>query len=125
VFMIAVIREVPLHPVHYFFLGCAFFSFHLLLAYLVDHVPVIVAFLICSGVSLFLSISYMRLVAGNGFAFREVGIAQLVYLVLFSAAFFLEGFTGLTIAVCCVITLFVVMQVTGRVDWNEVSRRLR
>ena len=125
VFMIAVIREIPLHPVHYFFLGCAFFSFHLLLAYLVDHVPVVVAFLICSAVSLFLSISYMRLVAGDGFAFREVGIAQLIYLVLFSAAFFLEGFTGLTIAVCCVITLFVVMQVTGRVDWHEVSRRLR
>lgn len=124
VFMIAVIRDIPLHPVHYFFLGCAFFSFHLLLAYLVDHVPVGAAFVICSGVSLFLSISYMRLVVGTGFAFREIGIAQLIYLVLFSGAFFLEGFTGLTIAVCCVITLFVVMQVTGRVDWHAVSKRL-
>ncbi len=125
VFMIAVIREIPLHPVHYFFLGCSFFAFHLLLAYLVDHVTVGVAFGICSAVSLFLSISYMRLVVGTGFAFREIGIAQMIYLVLFSGAFFLQGFTGLTIAVCCVITLFVVMQVTGRVDWHAVSKRLK
>ena len=123
-FMIAVIRRIPLHPVHYFFLACAFFSFHLLLAYLVDHIPVGVAFAICSVVSLFLSISYMRLVVGAGFAFREIGIAQAVYLVMFSGAFFLEGFAGLSIAICCVITLFVIMQVTGDIDWKTAGSRV-
>ena len=68
--------------------SAAFFAFHLLLAYLVDHV--------------------------------DVHLAQLVFLVLFSYAFVFEGYTGLTVTVGAVLTLFVLMQLTGRVDWNEV-----
>jgi hypothetical protein len=30
-----------------------------------------------------------------------------------------EGFTGLTVTVIAIITLFIVMQMTGRVNWNE------
>jgi hypothetical protein len=36
-------------------------------------------------------VSYLRLVAGARFALREAGIAQFVYLVLFSFSSFLEG----------------------------------
>jgi hypothetical protein len=43
----------------------------------------------------------------------------LIYLVLFSYAFFWNGFTGLSITVIAVITLFVVMQATGRIRWSE------
>jgi NADH:ubiquinone oxidoreductase subunit 6 (subunit J) len=43
-----------------------------------------------------------------------------VFLVLFSYAFFFEGFTGLTITVGAIITLFVLMQMTARVSWDEV-----
>src|SRR5208282_5029002 len=32
--VITTIRDVELHPVNYFFLACAFFAFHLLMAYL-------------------------------------------------------------------------------------------
>jgi hypothetical protein len=39
--------------------------------------------------------------------------------VLFSYAFFWEGFTGLSITVIAIITLFVVMQSTGRIRWAE------
>jgi hypothetical protein len=53
------------------------------------------------------------------FAALEAGTAQLVYLVLFSYAFFWRGFTGLSITVIAVITLFVVMQATGRIRWSE------
>ena len=53
------------------------------------------------------------------FAAFEAGSAQLVYLVLFSYAFFFKGFTGLAITIGAIITLFVVMQVTGRVKWSE------
>ena len=53
----------------------------------------------------------------------DVAIAPLVYLVLFSCTFFLEGFTGLAITVLCLATLFVVMQITGRLDWDEVFGR--
>jgi hypothetical protein len=53
------------------------------------------------------------------FASREAAVAQFVYLVLFSYAFFLKGFTGLAITIGSVVTLFVVMQVTGRIRWAE------
>jgi hypothetical protein len=100
---------------NYFFLATAFFSFHLLLAYLVDHISIHVAFLVSAAVSLFLVVSYLRLVVGTRFAAIEAGAAQLIYLVLFSYAFFLKGFTGLAITIGSIATLFVVMQMTGRV----------
>jgi hypothetical protein len=43
-----------------------------------------------------------------------------VFLVLFSYAFFFEGFTGLTITIGAIVTLFVLMQMTARVTWDEV-----
>jgi hypothetical protein len=53
----------------------------------------------------------------------EGGIAQLIYLVVFSYAFFWKGFTGLSITIVSVITLFVVMQATGRIRWSEKFAR--
>ena len=105
---------------NYFFVGAAFFSFHLLLAYLVDHISIHLSFWICSLVSIFLVVSYMRLVVGMRFAFIEIALSQLVYLVLFSYTFFFEGYTGLAITILCICTLFVVMQFTGKVDWDKV-----
>jgi hypothetical protein len=61
----------------------------------------------------------MRLVVGMRFASREAALAQFIYLVMFSYAFFLKGFTGLAITIGSVLTLFVVMQVTGRIRWTE------
>src|SRR6185436_1264169 len=63
--MLGVLRGRSLHPMNYFFLAAAFFAFHLLLAYLVDHVDVNVAFVIAAGTSMALVISYLRLVAGR------------------------------------------------------------
>lgn len=117
--LLATLRNVELHPVNYFFLGCAFFAFHLLFAYLVDRIQVEYAFAICSIVSMFLTISYLRLVVGWRFASLESGIAQLIYLVLFSWALFNEGWSGLTITIGAIITLFVAMQLTGRIRWSE------
>ena len=62
--MISTLRRVELHPVNYFFLAAAFFAFHLLLAYLVDHISIHAAFLISSVVSTALMVSYLRLVTG-------------------------------------------------------------
>jgi hypothetical protein len=39
--------------------------------------------------------------------------------VMFSYAFFIKGFTGLAITIGSVLTLFVVMQITGRIRWTE------
>jgi len=119
-FLLTTMRGVDLHPMNYFFLAAAFFSFHLLLAYLVDLISIHVAFAICSVVSIFLVVSYLRLVVGMRFALVEAGAMQLVYLVAFSYAFFLEGMTGLAITIGAILTLFLVMQWTGRVRWSEV-----
>jgi inner membrane protein involved in colicin E2 resistance len=118
-FIITTMRGIELHPMNYFFLAAAFFAFHLLLAYLVDHVSIHAAFAISSVVSVFLVVSYLRLVIGMQFASREAAIAQFVYLVMFSYAFFLKGFTGLAITIGSVVTLFVVMQVTGKIRWAD------
>ena len=121
-FVIATLRRIDLHPVNYFFVSAAFFSFHLLLAYMVDHVNIHASFIASSVVSIALVVSYMRLVVGRRFAFLEAGLSQFVYLVLFSYTFFLEGFTGLAVTVLCIVTLFIVMQLTGRTDWGELLR---
>lgn len=106
-----------LHPMHYFFLGCGFFAFHLLFAYLVDHLEIAASFGLSAIVSVFLVVSYARLFVGWRFAVGVMGVAQLLYLVLFSASFFVEGFTGLTVTLGAIMTLFVMMQLTGRTRW--------
>lgn len=119
-FIFTTIRKIKLHPMNYFFISAAFFSFHLLLAYLVDHISIDLAFIVASVVSITLVISYMRIVVGQRFAFLEVGLSQFIFLVVFSYTFFFSGYTGLTITVACVVTLFIVMQATARVDWEEL-----
>lgn len=118
-FILTTLRDIELHPMNYFFLAAAFFAFHLLLAYLVDHISIHLAMVIASLVSIALVVSYLRLVVGPRFATIEAGGAQLIYLVLFSYAFFWKGFTGLSITIISIATLFVVMQATGRIRWSE------
>jgi inner membrane protein involved in colicin E2 resistance len=119
IFIITAVKDIKVHPMNFFFVAAAYFSFHLLLAYLADHVDIHIGLLISSAVSIFLVISYMRVVAGTKFAFLETGISQFVYLVLFSYTFFLTGYTGLAITVLCIITLFIVMQLTAKIDWEQ------
>jgi hypothetical protein len=115
-------RGRSIHPMNYFLFACAFFAFHLLFAYLIDHVAIAPAFAAASLVSVALAISYARLFMGWRTAVLNVGVSQLLYLVLFSFTFFWEGFTGLAITVGAILTLFVMMQLTGRLDWDEVLR---
>ena len=119
VFILSTMRGNNLHPMNYFFLACAFFAFHLLLAYLADHISIHAAFMISSLVSIALVVSYLRLVVDLRFAAVDAGLTQLIYLVLFSYAFFFEGFTGLAVTIGAILTLFVVMQMTGRLKWEE------
>ena len=119
-FILCTVRGIDLHPMNYFFLACTFFSFHLLLAYLVDHISIHLAFAICSAVSIFLLVNYLRLVVNARFALFEAGLIQFVYLVLFSYAFFFEGFTGLTVTIGAILTLYIVMRTTARVRWAQL-----
>ena len=119
IFILATLRGIDLHPMNYFFLACAFFAFHLLMAYLVDHISIHAAFVLSSIVSIVLVVSYLRLVVSPRFAVVDAGLAQLIYLVLFSYAFFFEGFTGLTVTIGAIVTLFVIMQMTGKIRWDS------
>ncbi len=120
--IIGAVRGTNLHPMHYFFLGAAFFAFHLLFAYLADLVAIEITFVIAAIVSLLLVVTYVGRMANWKFALREVGISQLLFLVLFSYAFFYEGYTGLVITIGAIITLAVMMQVTAKVNWEEVFK---
>jgi inner membrane protein involved in colicin E2 resistance len=121
--VLGAVKGINLHPMHYFFLGAAFFAFHLLFAYLVDHVLLGLAFVAASVVSLVLVVSYLWRVVGHRFALREAGLSQFLFLVLFSYAFFFEGYTGLVVTIGAIVTLAVLMQVTAKVDWAEVFRK--
>ncbi len=120
--ILGLLRGRSLHPMNYFFLAAAFFAFHLLLAYLADQINIHAAFATASAASVFLVATYLRL-AGGGRVALEAALCQVVFLVLFSYAFFFEGLTGLTVTVGAVVTLFVLMQLTARVDWSEVFAR--
>ncbi len=121
--IIGAVRGLNLHPMHYFFLGASFFSFHLLFAYLADHVAIELAFVAAALVSLALVVTYIGRVANWGFAIKVVGVAQFLFLILFSYAFFFEGYTGLVITIGAVITLAVMMQVTAKVNWDTTFKR--
>jgi hypothetical protein len=120
IFILQALRDLKIHPMNYFFLAASFFSFNLLFAYLVDHVDLVWAFAASSAVSVFLVVSYLRIVVGTRFALVEAALAQIVYQVLFSLAHFLEGYTGLTVTIGAILTLAFVMRATARLDWSRL-----
>ncbi len=120
--VLGALKGTNLHPMHYFFLGASFFSFHILFSYLVDHLVVELSFIIAAIVSMALVAAYLYRAAGGRFALWVSG-AQLVFLVLFSYAFFFEGYTGLVITIGAILTLAIMMQLTAKVDWAEVFRK--
>ena len=111
-------RGRNLHPMNYFFLSAAFFAFHILLAYLVDIIPLHVSFAIASLVSMALVGGYMRIVSHGSLTF-QVLISQAIYLVLFSYTFFVPGLTGLAITIGAVATLAILMFRSARIDWSS------
>jgi hypothetical protein len=118
-----VLSPESLHPMNYVFISAAFFAFHLLMAYLVDHVSMHAAFAAAALVSAALVASYLRAVGGMRERWWQAVLAQAVYLVAFSYAFFFEGFTGLSVTIGAIVTLFVLMQMTARVRWADVFDR--
>jgi hypothetical protein len=116
--LIGMVWEVKLHPMNYFFLAAGCFAFQLLFAYLVDLIPLFLAFAISAAVSMALVSGYLLAAAGKRFA-RIAALAQFAYIVLFSYSFFFEGLTGLTITIGAIITLALLMIATAKVNWAE------
>lgn len=117
ILLVGGIRGIALHPMHVFFVSAGFFAFHLLFAYLVDLLPLVSSFGIAAACSMTLVCGYLKAVGGKGL-FKIALPAQMVYLVLFSASFFIDGLTGITLAVLGVITLALLMFLTARTDWK-------
>lgn len=82
-----------------------------------DLVPLYPSFAIATVVSLVLVCGYLRAVGGNTL-FKVALPAQLAYLILFSASFFFDGLTGITLTVCGVATLALLMALTAKVEWR-------
>ena len=120
---IAILKKIPIHPMHYLFVTAGFFAFNLLFAYLVDWIDVHLAFAIAAAVSVGLVVSYLRSALGPAFPWKIAAVGQLFYLVLFSYSFFLQGMTGLTVTIGAVLTLAVLMRLTAKLDWREVFKK--
>ena len=116
------VKRMNLHPMHFFFLSGSFFSFHLLYTYLVDHIDIHVTFWISAGVVLLLVIPYVWKVINARFAFLVAGLSELIFLILFSYAFFFPGWTGLIITIGSIVTLATLMFSTAKVKWGEVFK---
>lgn len=119
--VVGVMKGRSLHPMHYLFVGGGFFAFHLLMAYLADHLDLSLTFLICAVVSLLLVVPYLGRALGWAFALKVAAPAQLLYLILFSYTFFFTGYTGLSLTVGAILTLAVLMQMTAKVDWERTG----
>lgn len=124
VLLVGGLRGVLLHPMHVFFVSAGFFAFHLLFAYLVDLIPLSFSFMIATVVSLILVCGYLRAVGGNKL-FKVALPAQITYLVLFSASFFFDGLTGISLTVCGVSTLALLMLLTAKVEWRTYFKGRR
>lgn len=121
--LVTATRGVNVHPMNFAFLAAGFFSFHLLFAYLVDRMTLEATFLVASLVSVGLCVSYLRLAVSDRRTLAEAAVGQLVFLVLFSFSFFIEGFTGLAITIGAVLTLAYFMFTTARIDWGALFER--
>jgi hypothetical protein len=120
--VVCLMQRVDLHPMNFFFLAAGCFAFQLLFAYLVDLIPLGVAFACSAAVSLAMVSGYLFLAKGARFA-KFAAAAQFAYMVLFSYSFFFDGLTGLTITIGAIVTLGILMVTTAKVDWSEKFAR--
>src|SRR6266403_1608638 len=116
--LMGMVWGISLHPMNYFFLAAGCFAFQLLFAYLVDLIPLPVAFVISAVVSLALVSGYLFAAVGRRFA-QLAAVAQFAYMILFSYSFFFEGLTGLTITIGAIVTLALLMATTAKINWAD------
>lgn len=121
--MVSMILKIDLHPMHYFFLAATFFSFHLMFSYFSDKWDIYASFAIAAAVSLALTVTYLARFAPKRLSYALAPATQLVYLVVFSFSFFFDGMTGIIVTICSVLTLFILMQATARIDWNDAFKK--
>jgi hypothetical protein len=115
---INILCKVNIHPMHYLFVAAGFFAFHLLLSYMAGLVHIHLAFVIAAVVSVTMVTTYLSAALRGKFPWKVAALGQAFFLVLFSYSFFLQGITGLTVAIGSVITLGIIMKVTAHINWE-------
>jgi inner membrane protein involved in colicin E2 resistance len=120
-----ILGKSELHPMHYFLLAATFLSFHLIFSYSADHLSMYMAFGIASLISCLLTYSYVVRLREQRYAVITT-LLQLLYLVVFSWSFFYRtetglGITGLIVTIVSVLTLFALMQLTAKLDWENLD----
>lgn len=119
-FVMSIVFKVDIHPMNYFFLAATFFSFHLMYSYFSDHINIYWTFAIASLVSLLLTITYLRVFTPKKLSYLFAPLTQFIYLIIFSFSFFFKGMTGVIVTICSVITLFILMQITAKTNWENI-----
>ena len=120
--LVSGVRGIAIHPMHIFFITAGFFSFHLLFAYLADLAPLAVSFAAASVTSLALVCGYLHAIAGKKLLAVALP-AQTIYLVAFSASFFIDGLTGISLTLLGILTLALLMFLTAKTDWRSTFTR--
>ena len=124
IMIFGILAKNSLHPMHYALLSASFLSFHLTFSYSADHLPMYAAFAIASLVSCFLTFSYVARAKDQKYATVATSL-QFLYLVVFSWSFFYQtdtglGITGLIVTIVSVLTLFALMHLTAKLDWQNL-----
>jgi len=113
------VRRINLHPMHFLFVGGAYFVFNLLLAYLVKNINVYFAFGISFVVSALLILIYLGRVTEKWlYTLRDTGLGLVLFLGVFPIAFF-TVYRGLILTIGIVIALAALMMLTAKVKWGE------
>ena len=93
-------------------------------SYIADHVSIYLAFGIAAVISCLLTFSFLVRIHRWRYSLIATSL-QFLYLIILSWSFFFKtseglGITGLIVTVVSVITLFILMRLTGKINWDKV-----
>ena len=120
-FMHETLHKRAIHPIQYGLVGCALAMFYLILLSLSEHIAFAAAYVVATGASTALLVSYLRAVLGSSkaastFGATLVGLYGVLYLALQS-----EDYALLTGTTLLFGTLAVLMHLTRNIDWYSVA----
>ncbi len=123
-FLIEVMARMRMHVIQYGLVGCALAMFYLLLLSLAEHMPFIWAYLIanlgCAGLlGIYLTTALQSTAKGWGYAASVSALYWMLFAILRS-----EDFALLMGCLLLFAALAVIMLLTRKVDWYQVSQQL-
>jgi hypothetical protein len=119
IFVMAQVRAVRFHSLHYLFFAIIHVFYFLFVAYLVRFLGVVTTFALSAALTGGMFFAYVPSVLGWRFGLRVAGICLLLLTVVFSAIFLLPVFRGLLFLSLVFLILMILMISVGR---SDVSR---